>query len=1339
MSKFSPPNNLELEGNVAENWERWKKEFHFFLLATESQKKDTEVKCSMLLSAIGPRARDVYYTFDFGDEKESLDFEVVMYKFDKHFRPKKNVTFQRYKFFTSSQKEGQKVEDFVTDLRAKANHCEFEQLKESLIKDILVCGVASTQVQERLLREPEPLHLDRAIEICRSAEETKYQIEEMQASNNASGNNVSMDVNWVNKNRKSYTNSNTQSPNESKTSYKDSFINSCKFCGGKHKVRECPAYGKSCLNCGRQNHFAKVCKSKTINQISIIRTDDQSEKSSDKSTEAEGETLYVDQIDHSVTKPEDKWHSVVSINGNIEKFKLDTGSQVNLLSANRFNMLRNKPQLRKSDMKLTAYNGTAVAVLGTCLLTLTKKGNQYREEMVITKEDLPSILGLPSCVNMNLIKQVDNLTTSTKPAISLPITDEIFGALGSLAQEQHLTLKEGAIPVVHAPRRVPEALKEPLKNELDRMLALGVIEKVEEPRDWVSSLVLTTKANGKLRVCLDPKDLNKALKRSHYQMPTAEEIFSKMGGAKFFSKMDASSGFWQIKVDSESSKLLTFNTPFGRYAFTRLPFGILCAPEIFQKEIGDILDGLEGQAHAQDDIIVWGKTEAEHNERLEKVMKAIQKSGLKLNKDKCEFGVSELVYLGHKITSEGIKPDESKIVAVKSFPYPQSKEELQRFLGMTNYLAKFLPQYSQTSAPVRELLEKETAWHWDLKHSQAIDDLKQLVTNAPVLKFYDGKKAIKVSTDASKNGLGSVLFQKHGTEWYPVAYASRSLTKSEINYAQIEKECLAILFACNKFHQYLYGQTFKVESDHKPLIPIFAKPLIKAPPRIQRMLLNMQKYDAEIEYVPGKTLLVADALSRVGNAPCDHKSEEQLNFTVCSLISNFPMSDRAFEEFVEETKKDVVIQDVINQVQEGWLSEHQTVTRLKPYYLIREELWVSHGLLWRGERVIVPSTMRPKLKKLIHEGHLGIVKCRLRARQSFFWPSMNAEIEDIVSKCETCQEYQNRQPREPLLAHESGRSPFEKVGADLFSLRGNNYLIIIDYFSNYPEVCYLNDTSSKTVIQKMKAAFARYGIPKTVISDGGPQFKSIEFKQFSMQWDFIHIQSSPYYPQSNGLAERTVQTIKKMFEKCLKSNEDPYLAILAHRSTPMGPGQSSPAELLMGRRLRTKLPVGNSSVLLHNAKWEHNEDKENAYNQHKKHLTSLQSNDKVRMHDGKTWNKKAVILQKVNPRSYQVLSEEGKRYVRNRQHLRPTLEAFQPKLSVDIEDRAFKMDDTRQQPPEENVAGEDEGISAPAHLQEFPRANQLSKVEHTISSPKSQTTRSGRRVVLPSKLRDYVN
>ena len=276
-------------------------------------------------------------------------------------------------------------------------------------------------------------------------------------------------------------------------------------------------------------------------------------------------------------------------------------------------------------------------------------------------------------------------------------------------------------------------------------------------------MVIVEKRDGKLRICLDPHDLNKAIKREHYPMQSAESIMADMAGAKNFSKLDASSGYWQIKVDDESPKLLAFNTPFGRYEFKRLPFGILSASEVFQKKISQIIEGINGCENVQDDIIVWGKTKHEHDLRLAETLDRITKYGLKLNKGKCVFGTTEMTSLGHIFSDNGVKPDTTKIKAIKEMPTPTSKTELQRFLGMVTYLGKFIPNLSSKTTYLRQLLESTVEWHCSEHQEKAFESLKTEISSTPTLKYYDPQLEPMLSVDASKYGLGAVLLQKHDT------------------------------------------------------------------------------------------------------------------------------------------------------------------------------------------------------------------------------------------------------------------------------------------------------------------------------------------------------------------------------------------------------------------------------------------------------------------------------------------------------------------------------------------------------------------------------------------------
>ena len=451
------------------------------------------------------------------------------------------------------------------------------------------------------------------------------------------------------------------------------------------------------------------------------------------------------------------------------------------------------------------------------------------------------------------------------------------------------------------------------------MQRLGVICKVDGPTDWVSNLVSVEKSSGQLRVCLDPRDLNKAIKCHHYQLPTAEDIIVRTAGTKYFSKLDEPSGYWQLLLDEQSSKLLNFHSPFGRYSFKCLPFRINYASEIFQAEVAEILEGLDGCANAQDDILICVETKQSHDSRLGDVLSRIRSSGLKLNPSKCVFGVNKITYLGHLLTADGVKPDPRKVSAICDMPAPKNKSELQYFLGMVTHLGKFLPNLSTFKAPLRELLEKDTEWSFDTPQQQVFLTLKSKITNSPVLKYFDPSFPIRVSSDSSKSGIRATLEQMHGEHWCPVAYASRSMTQAEFNYSQIEKEILSIVFACERFNDFLYGQDFLVENDHKPLQSLFLKPILKTPPRIQRFLLRLQKYKFTMKYTPGDEMAVSDALGRAYLPDTSTLEISDLDMTryVHSIISNLPISDAKLLEFQNETSRDQILMQVKDYVQNG--------------------------------------------------------------------------------------------------------------------------------------------------------------------------------------------------------------------------------------------------------------------------------------------------------------------------------------------------------------------------------------------------------------------------------------
>ena len=707
MDKLDPPEPLSFEGNVRENWRRWKQEFELYLAATESDGKSEKVKSSILLTCIGKRAREIYNTFTFQTEEDKMKVSPIPSKFTAYCNPQKNITFLRYQFSSYNQQDGQPFDDIVTELKKRAEECTFASLKDSLITDRIVCGTTDNKLHEHYLQETD-LKLEKAILLGRAAEESRKHAEELKHASKPAP------VDMVGQGA---------IPKTNKGATPEYFPN-CKFCGHGHNRGNCPAYRKLCNDCGAPNHFAQCCPKKQrrsnpqqarkrpireITRHPDLREDEWENFVGAITVESLGEEKDVNKTTLHSNNAEDEvleWSVILESNGTNINYKLDTGSQVNILPKKEYTKLIHKPKLHPAKVKLTAYNGTDIPVVSKCIVTLKNGYREYKVLFIVAEMDSVPLLGLNTCKKLNLINCV--MTVDCEYSSLINEYSECFGEIGSLSKVHHLTIDGNFSPVIQAPRKVPFALREKLKDELDRMMRLGIIDKVDGPTDWVSNLVIVEKPNGKLRVCLDPRDLNQAIKRQHYQLPTAEDILCQMAGVKYFSKLEASSGYWQLKLDEESSKLLAFHTPFGRYKFKRLPFGVNCTSEIFQAEVTEILEGLEGCANAQDDIVVWGNTKDNHGRRLKNVLSRIRFSGLKLNRSKCIFGSNQITYLGQLLTSKGVKADPRKVSAILDMPAPGNKSDLQGFLSMVTYLGKFVANLSEVSAALRVLLEKDS-------------------------------------------------------------------------------------------------------------------------------------------------------------------------------------------------------------------------------------------------------------------------------------------------------------------------------------------------------------------------------------------------------------------------------------------------------------------------------------------------------------------------------------------------------------------------------------------------------------------------------------------------------
>ena len=1278
METLKPPKPITLDSNqnLSDVWKKWKSCFTIFLQATESIEKPDVTKSSILLHCIGPQAKEIYDTFQFEAGNE-MKFNNIIEKFDEYFNPRKNLTFNRYNFLTARQNDTESFDEFYTRLRKLSENCELGELRDSLIKDIIIIGIRDTKLKERFLREND-INLETVLKNGRACEASKKQSKTLKSEKE-----TLLGVHQVHDRQPSKDQRRTP-PRNPKTYYPKSksndMINKCKFCTGSHPRGACPAYGKTCNNCGKIGHYSKCClksKSNDKKRVNTVQTDQQKtssipdladHSSSDESdneyflgtvtTEKKSEELFIGAIDDKESTKE--WLVTIESNELPVTYKLDTGAEANVIPIHQFYKFRRRPTLHKTKTRLTAYNQTPIKVEGRCIINLNYRSKTYPTLFIIAHTKSKPILGLQACERLNLVKRIDSSSSSEYTTEY----SDCFGELGTLDTMHHIYTDPSIPPVIDACRKVPIALQPRLKAELQRMENLEIIKPVTEPTDWVSSLAIAHKPNGDLRICLDPRNLNKAIRRHHHQMPTTDEILSKMAGAKYFTKMDASNAYWQIPLDDESSRLLTFNTPFGRYRYLRMPYGIHSASEICQSHIASIIENIPGTANCQDDIIIWGSTLEELHERTHLCLQAIRKSGLKLRKNKCQFDKTSLTFLGHHITADGISPDKTKISAITNYPAPTNVKELQRFLGMVTYLGKFIPNLSKETAPLRKLLEKDIEWHMDKPQIDAFNNLKKLVTTHPVLQYFDINRKCRITCDASKKGLGAVLEQKFDEHWSPVAYASRALSPAESNYCPLERETLAIVYACERFHEYVYGQDFVVVSDHQPLKSIFNKPLSKSPARLQRFRLRLQKYSFNVEYQRGKFMFVADALSRAPTDDPDSEiSDEELDACINAITENMPISDSRLSQFVKETQSDPTLQHLQQQIRKGWPESpkqllHKSIT---PYYSYRDELGLQNNLIVKGERIVVPSSMRQEMLRLLHIGHPGIQTIKDRARESLFWPGINAQLEQTVTSCDACQEHRNKQPKEPQLQHEIPETPWTKLATDVFHLKRKHYVLLVDYTTKYFDISQITDTQSRTVAEHTKAMLSRYGIPKEIVSDGGPEYIGNEYVTFCKEWDIEHTYSSPEYPQSNGLAERTVQTVKRVLKKAIKKKEDLHLALLQLKSSKSATTGCPPTSALFNRRVRTLIPSINT-------KPKSSEVTKTSSTQQGRPLPLLQPGDNVRFHDGNSWARRAtVVSQCKEPRSYRIRTDKDTIIRRNRRHLLKTTEQFNLSDNSDVE------------------------------------------------------------------------
>ena len=944
---------------------------------------------------------------------------------------------------------------------------------------------------------------------------------------------------------------------------------------------------------------------------------------------------------------------------------------------------------RDLTVDIVTCSGEALASEGMVNLFLTYEGHQAPVECLVSSSikqmfliswkdlqalgvltaDFPQPLREAPCICRVETADEDTHLKRTFSALLDEFSDVFNPENGKLktikGPKMHIQLKQvDRIRLIKCltARRVPIHLEEEARKEIQSLVDQGVIIKQNDVTEWISPSFFIVKPSGALRLVTNFRRLNQLVERPVHPFPTASEISGRIPfESKVFAKFDAMKGYYQIGLDEESIPLTTFMVAdLGKYSYVRAPLGLASSGDVFCQRVDAALDGLEGFMKLIDDIIIFGPNESVVFDRVRKLLQRCRDCNITLSKQKAEIGHS-VKFAGFIVSAKGISPDPDKLKALRDFPIPHNVTTLRSFLGLANYLGSFIPNLSQVTSNLRSLLKKNTGWHWLEEHTSSFQETIKTLLNHTVLEHYNPNVMCELLTDASNlNGIGYALVQKDDDgRTRVIQCGSRSLSNAERNYAVVELELLAIVWAIRKCRMYLANRKFRIVSDHRPLTGLVSKTSLDYLDnrRLVNFMDKISGYDFEMVWVPGKSHCFADALSR---NPVDPPEDET------SALSNMVLAvttrRQAFDTRLRELSEYAVADPVYQQIVKAFC-DHVQIRKLandhpaKTLQGIWENISLEGDLLWYDNRIIVPYAMRSKILNLLHIGHSGVNKTLDLARYYFYWPGMNNDIKQIVGRCEECQKYRASQPLEMELTS-SASVPMQAVSMDLFSLHQKDYLVIVDRYSGFPWVFKLTNTNTDAIIKCFRQVIRTFGAPQSCRTDGGPQFRSA-FVTFCDEWGIRHELSSPYNPRSNGLAEATVKNMKYLLAKYHSNWENFEMALLEWRNTPRQ-NQKSPAELMFSRKQKTLLPGSGPQIPEESGKVHSSGDPPTPTQpsvQVHRQYELLQPGDKVRVQDphSKRWTQKGTVISRRDTgRSYEIAiyEEDGedveKQVLRNR-------------------------------------------------------------------------------------------
>ena len=1061
-------------------WETYISQMELYFMVIKATDADHKRACLLYCGG-----QDLSELFDTIKHKLVLrtneDVAIDLYTATKtvlteYFSSSESITYERSAFRALRQLESESATDFITRLRKKSTYCKFNEYSENAaIVDQFIENCTSNKLRVKLL-STQGIDLDKLIELSQATElAAQHAVDIVKHGQGVSGNvetppvldDQDVEHAWATNSRSSFSN-----------------LKGCYGCGSKthiHGSSKCPATTKTCFSCGNVGHFSNVCLKSSRNTsryqgdnkpndygyrnyynnntsfappsatgyntnrtrsqprtANFIDSDDlgprvQSINVRDQSTPADQYIFYAN--DENVTNPKSRHkRRDILVDDKRVAFVIDSGTTTSIIDRTTYtDIFEGKVKLYPATVKIYNYgSSTPVPLTGIFYPTLQYNNRKTIAPVIVTDLDQAGCLLSESVSSILGILQMDqeiHLVTSDIDKI-ISTYKGVTKGIGKLkGYKMELDIDPTIKPTIQGLRSIPYHQLQLVDDEIQALLDADIIEPIDAPTTWCSPLHVVMK-NDKIRLVVDLRKANSAIRRRLYPIPTLEDTLHKVKDSTFFSKIDLRKGYHQIELSENSRDITTFRYQNGIYRYKRLVFGLSSAFELFQHQITSLFSNLPGIENISDDIIVYGKTKEEHNRNLDRCLATLEENGLTINIDKCIFGVQQLEYYGFNISNKGIQPTVSKIEAVKSFKTPENSEEVRSFLGLINYLGRFIEHLASHTEPLRRLTVNDVPWRWTWGQTEqtCFDKLKDAVSSDKVMRHFKTHLPMKVITDASPVGLGAIFLQdqEHNNNYKPVCYISRSLSKVEQRYSQTEREALGVVWACEKLHLFLYGSKFIIETHHKPLIGLFGTDGNRSA-RIDRWYLRLLQYNYELNHIPGSSN-PADALSRnpiTSNAHLPSGYELEAEQNINNIIAHAVPKSLSLSQILDASEKSEEIKKVITCISYGHWERYP---ELKPYKYVASELTHKGGILLKSNTIVIPQQLRKTVLDIVHSTHQGINKTKSLLRSKVWWPGINQDTENLIHNCSLCAELlQPPSKPEPLTMP----LPWEQLNVDL--------------------------------------------------------------------------------------------------------------------------------------------------------------------------------------------------------------------------------------------------------------------------------------------------------------------